>query len=304
MSRRRIVVALWAIAAAVAVTLVLGSGRWWGKQSTHDSAVAAYIKSVDGVQQHMRLPLTQLLTAYRNFAKLTSEPSEQTKLAAAERTLRTLQTRLSALPAPPAAAKLRRLLTGLVRAEADVAAEIEQFGRFMPRFRSTIAATTIANRQLARALAAAKPPKPHTVRGTRKQIAAAKAAYTAAANKVAAARADAVDTYDHVLALAVRALRKLKPPPVMSPAFRTQIKTFEATERAGAALAKGLQGSSRAVVPLLSRRFTMASRLSLSRAAQKAEIGAVQAYNARVRSLGTANGAVQQEISRLQRLFG
>ena len=304
MSRRRIVVALWAVAVALAVTLVLGSGRLWGKKSTADSPVAAYIKSVDAVQQHMRLPLTQLLTAYRNFASITSKPSEQTKLVAAVRTLRTLETRLSALPAPPAAAKLRRLLTKLVRAEAGVAAEIAQLGRFMPRFRSTIAATTIANRQLARALAGAKLPKSHTVRGTRKQIAAAKAAYKAAANKVANAQADAVDAYDQVLGRAVRALRALQPPPVMAPAYRTQIKTFEATERAGAALANELRGPHRAAVPVLSRKFTVASRLALAVSAQKAEIAAVKAYNARVRGLGNVNGAVQQETSRLQRLYG
>ena len=55
-------------------------------------------------------------------------------------------------------------------------------------------------------------------------------------------------------------------------------------------------------LPELNRRFTEASRLSASVPAQKAEIAAVKAYNARVRAIGRAQSAIQLEIVRLQRL--
>jgi len=304
MSRRRIVAALWVIAVALAVGLVVGAGRLWGKKSGPSAAVAAYIKSVDGVQQQMRLPLTHLLTAYRSFSTQIGDPRKQAPLTAAERTLRTLELRLAALPAPPAATELRRLLAQLVRADDGVAVEIEDLARFMPRFHQVIGVTALASRQLGRTLATATPPTPHTVRGTAKQIAAARAAFAAAATRAAATQADAVDAYDRVVALALRGLRTLRPPPVMAPAYRTQVQTLAATDLAGAALAQGLRKQNRAGVPQLSRRFTEASRLSGSIAAQRAEIAAIKAYDARVRTIGNVQARIQREVSRLQRLLG
>lgn len=303
MGRKRTVAALWVLAVALAIGLVLGAGRLWGKKSGPASDVAAYIKSVDAIQQQLRLPLTQLLTAYRSFSALSSDPKEQSRLTAADRTLRTVEARLSALTAPPAAAKLRLLLAQLVRAEDKVAVEIEQLARFMPRFHAVIAVTTLANRQLGLALTAVTQPKSHKVRGTPKQIAAAKAAYTKAANRAAAAQADAVDAYERVLARARQRLLSLRPPAVMAPVYRAQVKTLEATQRAGAALSRELRKPNRAGVPVLSRRFTEASRLSGSVAAQRAEIAAIKGYNARVRALGTLQASIQREVSRLQRLF-
>jgi hypothetical protein len=304
MNRRRIVVALWAIAAALAVGLVLGAGGLWGKKSTRSRAVVVYIKRVDALQQQMRLPLTKLLAAYRNFSTKGSDPGEQARLASAERTFRTLETRISAVPAPASTKKLRSLLVQVVRAEDGVAIELDQLARFMPGFHSAIGGVTQANAQLGRSLAASSTPKSHLVRGTTKQIAAAKAAYTAASNRAAAGQADALDVYDGALGRSLRSLRRLQSPLLMAPAYSAQIESLEATRRAGNALAAALRKPQRTDVPVLIRRFTEASRLAGSLGAQRAEIAAIEAYDKRVHVISELQTQVQREVQRLQREFG
>jgi hypothetical protein len=142
------------------------------------------------------------------------------------------------------------------------------------------------------------------VRGTAKQIARARSAFAVEATKAAAAQADAVDAYDITLAGVVRRLRGLRPPGVMAPAFRTEVRMLEATRAAGAALARELRRSNRSRVPALSRALTVAARLSGTLAAQRAEIAAVKAYDARVRALGVDATRVQSEVTRLQRTLG
>ena len=297
---RRTVAALWIIVAALAVGVVAVS--LWGNGSTPESPVARYIKSVDDVQKQMKLPLSQLLTAYQSFSTRSAGQQEQARLAGAERTLRTLEQRLSELPAPPDAAKLRLLLLELVRAEDRVAVEIDQLARFMPRFHDVIGVATVANTRLGRELAAIVPPKAHAVSGTKKQIAAARAAYAAAANRAEIAQAVSVEGYARVLARALRELQTLRPPAVMAPAYRAQLRTLEDTRRAGTALARELRKRNRTAVPVLSRHFAEASRVAGSVASQRAEIAAVKAYNARVRKVASVDGRIRREFLRLQRL--
>jgi hypothetical protein len=304
MNKTRIVVALWVIVVAVGVVLVLEPWKLWSGKSTPESAVAQYIKSVDSIEQQMHQQLTQMLTAYRNFSTLSSDPKALAKLAKPEQTLRTLARRLSALPAPPEALKLRRLLEQFISDEHAIAVEIQELAGFMPRFHVLTGVANVAKTQLAKALAAAPAPKAHAVRGTPKQIAAARAAYAAAARKAQAAQADAIDVYDRVLAATARGLRALRPPPVIAPAYSAELRTLEATAKAGAALSLELRKPNNRNVPALSRRFTVASRISGSVAAQRAEIAAVKAYNARVRGIRTVEVEIQDEVTRLQRLSG
>jgi hypothetical protein len=301
---RRAVLSLWAIAAALAVGLVLGVGGLWTKKSTRAPALVAYIKAVDGLEQQLRLPLTKLVIAYRNFSVQSRDPRERTQLAAAERTFLTLESRLSALAAPAPAAELRTLLVRTVRAEDGVAGEIAQLDHFAPAFDATVGAVARANKRLAGSLAAYPAPKARRIRGTAKQIAVAKAAFTAASNRAAAAQADALDAFDSALAGAQRRLRTLRPPPVMSPAYGVQVLTLESTQRAGSALANELRTAKRTKVPLLMRSFMQASRLAGSVGAQKAEIAAIETYNRRVRAIATLQTRVRDELQRLQRRVG
>jgi hypothetical protein len=303
MSRLRLVSVLVVVVAAAAIALVLGVGGLWGHKSSR-GAVDRYIASVDDVQQQMRLPLTRLLTVYRSFSTHGSAPQAQRGLAEAERTLRTLELRLSALDPPPEAAKLHLLLVRLVEQERAVAQEVDVLAVFLPRFNAAVAASKTANARLSLALAAVRPPKAHAVRGTPKQIAQARAAYAAAASSVALVQADAVTVYLRSLARVVRRLRTLGPPPVMAPVYRAQLATLVATEAAGGALVRELHRKNRSRVPLLDRRLGEAARIVGSVASQEAEIAAVKAYNRRVQAVGALQQQAQAEVSRLGRTLG
>jgi hypothetical protein len=298
MSRRRFGVLLGVVGVSVAIALVLGAGGLWAHKSSR-GAVNRYIKNVDALQQQMRLPLTHLLTAYRAFPTRAASPQLEQQLAQAELTLQTLERRLSALPAPPPAATLRRMLVKLVEQERAAAREVAQLGRFLPRFDTVVSGSRLANAQLARALAATKSPTPPVARGTPKKIAEARAEYAAAANRAAASQADAIDTYDRLLAHVISRLRALVPPPVMTPTYQTQMHALEATRAAGGALSQELRKQNRSRVPLLSRGLSVAARIAASIASQRAEIDAIKAYDARVQAVNAQQQRVQAEVSRL-----
>lgn len=302
MTPRHIALALAAVATAAAVATVLGADRLWTTHRPSSRAeVDRYIKNVDAIEQQMRLPLTRLLTAYHGYS--TSRPSAhaERQIAQGARTLRTLERRIAALDTPPAATTLRGLLVQLVEQERIVAQETEQLARFLPRFNLAMSQSRLAQTRLARALAAVHPPATHAVRGTAKKIARARAAYDKAARRAAAEQADAVDAYDRSLALVADRLRALHPPPVMAPAYRTQLRTLAATRAAAVALAHELVKKNRSRVPLLDRRLAEAARISGTVASQQAEIAAIRAYDARVKKVGAVQGNIQLELSRLGR---
>jgi hypothetical protein len=284
------IAALGAVAAAVLVTVVKG-----GHGSPKRNAVASYINTVDGVQQQMRLPLTRVLAAYHDFTRSSASTRKSAQeLAAATRTLARLRVRIASVEAPPEAKRLHRLMLQLVHQEAVVTTEVQQLAVFTPRYRAALAAYQAAGAGLARALAKVKTPKPHQLRGTRAQILKAQRSYSAAAVAAAAA-------YDAALIPVLRAFRRLHPPKALAPADAAQIRALEATRTTGARLSAGLRSTNRAGVPALGRAFTLASRVSQSVAAQRAEIRAIKAYNARARAITAAAGRVQAEVARLQR---
>jgi len=191
-----------------------------------------------------------------------------------------------------------------VSQEVSVAHEVAQLAVFSPRFAADIALTRVAGAKLAHALAAAKAPTPRRIRGTKKQVQAAQAQFTAEAEKAAAQQAAAVDAYDAALGVALRGLAKLDPPRVLEPSFRTQVHAFELSRSAGAALAAELRKKNRTNVSVLGRRFTIATRSAGSVSAQKAEIAAIRAYNKRANAIGALQGRIQSELARLQTAVG
>jgi hypothetical protein len=296
--RRTVVLGLTAavvVAAAVGVAII---GR--SSSPKHD-AVARYITDVDTVQQQMQAQLTKTVAAFRTYAKGGSSTPE---LAQAELTLRLLQRRLVALPAPPPAKHLRILLLRLTALEVAIAHEVAQLSAFTPRYAALLRRSRAASVALSHALAAVKPPVAHQIRGTRKQVQAAQAAFTAAASAAAAEQAVAVDAYDAKVAGVELRLRALDAPPVMASAYRAQLQTLGASRTAGGALAAQLRKQDRSQVAVFGRRFTLAARTAGSLSAQKAQIAAIAAYNRRVRRIGTLQGNIRQELLRLQSLSG
>jgi hypothetical protein len=297
--RRTVALGLAAAAAVAAAIFVTVSGHGSAESPAHKS-VAAYIAQVDGVQQELSYRLTRMTAAYRGFTAKKPEPRVEADVEAAEKTIGALQRRVSALQPPPEAARLQRLLLRLLRAENGVAREVTRLVAFAPRFRSTLARASLASRRLAADLAVARLPTAHAVRGTPKQIAHARAVYRQAALAAASAQADAVEAYCRRLGAVVSSLRTLRPPPVMAPALRAQIAALVATGRAGLALAGELRGTDLANVPVLSRRFSGAARSAGTVAAQRTEIAAIKAYNARVRAVAAIGSRIHAEVVRLQ----
>lgn len=299
MDRRTVglgVAAALAVGAAVGVTV--------DKRHTHTSRddVAAYIKQVNAVQDDLRYPLTKVATAYKAFAGSSPIGAAQARaLATAEQTLKRVERRTAALDPPPPARHLHALLLRLIGDEAAVTREVAVLARFMPGFKTALATVRKASVQLTASLAKVHAPTPHALKGTKAQILKAQKAFSTASAAAAGAQADAVDAYDAQLRVALRQLSTVTPPAAFAPAYRTQRFTLSTTRVAGAKLATALRSSDRADVPELGRAFTLSTRKSQAISAQRAEIAAVRAYNARVRALSHDAGAVQAEVLKLQR---
>lgn len=292
------VAAAAAVAAAVSVT-VLGHDNGPSKER---KAVTAYIHEVNGIQNEMHAPLTRVLLAYRDFSgKGGARRRAAPELAAAAATLQRLDRRLAAVPAPREARTLRRRLLTLVAQQAAITREVQRMATFAPRFAVILDGARVANARLGRALGAVRVPKAHSLRGTKKQVLAAQRAYQAEASAAANAQADAIDAYDADLAVILKRLAMLQPPPVLRPSYDAQVRAFRAIRTDGALLAAELRKPDRSNVPTAGRRFQLASRIAESTAAQRAEIVAVKAYNTRARAIGTASARVQEELAKLQR---
>ena len=295
-SNKRTIVLGLAAAGAVTAAIVVSLPR---HESPQRRAVSKYIVNVDGVEAGMTYPMSRVLAAYRAYTSGTLTPKVAAQLGQAERTLSLLGRRLSALPAPRQAAHLRVLLLRLVSAEAEITGEVKTLASFAPRYRASLVAVQKASIRLSKQLSAIDSPSPRSVHGTAKQVKAAQAAFVAASARAATEQATVLRTYDAALARTVADLRRLVPPPVFGPAFRNQLTAYGQTIVAGNRLAAELDKPVRTNVAVLERAFTVASRKAQTVAAQREEIAAVKAYNARARSVSTIQADVLREVGRL-----
>jgi hypothetical protein len=240
--------------------------------------------------------------AYRDFtAKGRPKKRAGSELQGATTTLNRLSLRLTRLAAPPEARQLRRLLLALVAQQAAITREVELMARFTPAFDHAVTQARVASAALGKTLGTVSVPKAHTLRGTRKKVAAAQRTFRLQATTAARAQADAVDAYDRRISGVLTTMRDLRPPPALAPGYHAQVKALADVVAAGGALASELRKSDRSNVPVLGRRFSLASREAQTVAAQTAQVEAIRAYNTRVRAVGKAVGDVQNELVRLQK---
>jgi hypothetical protein len=300
MGRRTVAFGIAAVVAVTAAAIVTITNH--RSSSPRHDATAIYIKRVDTIEQQMRLQLTKAARAYRDFAGGKIDASLEPDRIRAERTLRAFERQLVVVPAPPVAAHLKALLVKLARAQVQVSAEITVLADFAPKFSATLRAAAVAGNRLSAALAATVPPKTHELRGTKKQVAAAQRALRDATALAASEQADAVDAYNARIGRVQHTLARLHPPPIMRPAFVTQVRTLAMTRRAATDLARTLRGKDRSQVAVVGRRFTIAARGASSVSAQQLQISAVKAYNGRVRRIGAIQASIQAEIARLQQI--
>ena len=298
--RRTVALGVAAAAAVTAAVLVTTIGRH-SDGSPQRQAVATYIDRVNAIQNQLHVPLTRVLVAYRDFTSHGSSPSSSSELAAAAATLVKLDRRLAALPAPPEARKLRRLLLALVAQQAEITREVHLLAAFAPRFSTLLRSAHAASRELGSRLKAIVIPEAGTLHGTRPAVAKAQREYQTKARAAAAAQADAIGEYDRAIAAVVRRMRLLHAPAALAATDSVELAGLTHTVEAGARLSAELRKANRADVAALGRDFTLASRASSTIAAQKAEISDIRAYNTRATALRTAAGHVQSELARLQR---
>lgn len=290
-----------AAAAAVAAAVIVTTVGHHSSGSRQRRAVADYIARVNAIQNQMHVPLTRVLFAYRDFSSHRSRRTSGAELASAATTLTTLAHRLAALPAPPEARKLRRLLLRLVGRQAEITQEVRGLAMFAPRYTEVLAAARAASLELGAKLRAIVLPTPRALRGTKQAVAKAKREYNASASAAATAQADAVDAYDRSVNDVVRRLSKLDPPPAFAASYSAQLGALSNAVAAGGRLSVELRKSNRARVPTLSRTFALASREAQTLAAQRAAIADIRAYNTRARAIRDAALDVQSELARLQR---
>ena len=287
-----------AIAAALCVALLCaGCG---GSKSHRRADVSAYVQRVNRIELVMRSQLLDVEKAYRHFSTATLARSRP-RLVRAEETLRTLDQRLEHVDPPPDARRLHRLMLQLLSSEVGLSHEVVQLAVFLPAFDAALRPLGPASARLGQALAQAKAPAPHLVRGTKKQIVEARAKYAAAVARAEREQGDAIEQYAGEVRVVERSFGRLHPPPAMKPTFETERRTLARVRANGEALAKALRLGQRKRIAALDLRYRTAARSGASLPAQRAEIAAVKSYDRRVRAVVAMALRVQRELARLDR---
>lgn len=235
--------------------------------------VAAYIQRVDAVETRLAAPLRQITLANRDFAgKHPDLPKIRSNLARARVRVAAADRQLRTMDPPPRAKHLQTLLVRMVARENELAGEIEALATFVPAFAQAVTPLTPASTDLRTALAA-KTPDPA---------------------KVVALRA-----YATRLRAVVERLKQLSAPPATKPTLEAQTTTLEHVRSAAVALADALEAKQSTKVPALLHRLDAASVGNRTLVAQRAEIAAIKAYDARIRSLTALATAIGKERLRL-----
>lgn len=291
-----------AAGALVVVLVAAGCGGSGASKSARRKVVTQYIDSVNSVERQLHVPLLQIEKTYASFSKRGAPVGAVSRFARAETTLHTLHAQLAKIAAPPDARPLRRRLLQFVDAEAELAHELTLLAVFLPRFSTVLQPLASADKQLQKALAAVAVPKPKAV--PKSQLKAARAAYQSAVSAAAAGQASALETYVAEVAKVQDGLRRLRPPPAMAPAYRTQTLTLTRVIATGKELVAALRAKKYAQVATLDRQFQKAAATSASLSAQREQIAAVKAYDARVRAVDALAVGVDRERTRLQTTLG
>jgi hypothetical protein len=260
--------ALALVAGAVAAAALAGCGGHGDRKQ-----VAAYIQRVDVVETRLARPLREITLANRDFAgKHPNLAKIRSRIAKARVRVAVAERQLRAMDPPPRAQRLQTLLVRLVARENELAGEIESLATFVPTFAQAVTPLTAASTDLRDALAAKTPD----------------------AAKVVALRA-----YATRLGAVAERLRQLHAPPATKPTLDAQTSTLEHVRSAALALAQALADKQSAKVPALLRRLDVASVGNRTLVAQRAEIAAIKAYDARIRSLAGLAAAIGKERLRL-----
>lgn len=289
------------VAAAVAATFI---NHKPSAESKERKAVSDYIDTVNLLQNQMHIQLAKVSMAYRDLASGSIRRRQApAQLGAAAATLRRLDRRLIATPAPSQASKLRSLIIKLVAQESELTLEVRQLALFTPRFAVFLKQLRAVSARFDAAMRAVPPQRRKAVHGTSAQVVAAERAYQAQRDAAAAAQAAAIDEYVAGVNGLLKELDALRAPAVVAPTFDSEVRSLHDVSVTGAQLSAELRTARRTHLDERIRAFTLAGREAGSLAAQRAQIAAIKAYNRRSHAIGATNSAVQDELSRLGRVL-
>jgi hypothetical protein len=244
-------------------------------QETQRAAVDGYVREAQSVLARDRAGLEAANAAYVAYARGELTPGDTVaKMRAAERVIVDARDGIAVLdPAEPARTLHHRLLTYLDRSR-DLARETTKLAVYTPAAERALTPIARLNRRLA-------------VRIERSD---------APATQIRALR----DFSDGV-ARVERGLRRLRPPPVLVPAHRDQIRRLEETGRLATRLRKALADRDARAVAVLLKRFRAANGSGEGLAALERQ--ARVRYAQRIAQLRDTYAAVQRETAAIQRRF-
>jgi hypothetical protein len=254
---------------------VAGCGA--GHANSARKQLAAYIDHVNRIEKQLQRPLNTVADAGRSFATDQTSTvgafgrfvtgSQQGKMLGALGQMRRLRVRLAALEAPAPATRLRALLLEVVDRQEALTMQTAELIGFLPGFQAALKPLTPALARLERAL---------SVKGG-SGAAAVRASYLHKGLALRVFEAEAVNI--------VTALDRLRPPQVARPLWLFQVHALRRMHAAAAALVVALYSGRLGGVPRLLYEFELAAAAPRSLAAQRAEIAAVKAYDARITAL-------------------
>jgi hypothetical protein len=267
------------IVALAALLLATGCGG----RSKH-KAVADYITRVDDVEQGMAGPLQQVTRANQSFARKQTNSKAKVELQASERTMLRLRKRLAKITPPPEAQHLHALLLQLVDREVALTRQMQLLAGFVGPYQSALRPMQTAS-------------------ATLKTQLAEKATGTAATKALDARKADELTSFAHAVEGVAADVNALSPPAVWKPAWSDQLVSLRRLRSSALALAAAIRANDAAAIAPLLERFDRAAIANQTTAAQKREIAAVKAYNARLHELVRLAQRIQLERARLQRTY-
>jgi hypothetical protein len=270
---RRLPAVLWAGAAALFVALVvLVALSFADRGQTPREAVAAYITDVNRIEVGLAAELRKVDNRYRKFGGNAARLERQApELARAERTIRDLRRRLSALRPPPDAEPLHALIQKLLALELAFAGEVTDLASYLPRLAREQAPLAAGVAKLRRGVTGAK---------TAPDQARAFADYARATRAVAdrMARASAPPQFVATRRAEVARLRRLADVSIRIESALEDGRTDDAV-----------------------RLFASFARIAAASEVAKAEREAALAYNRRLKSIRRIARAIQSERARLDR---
>jgi hypothetical protein len=259
-------------ATSVLLTGALGLLAACGGHGPRDN-VERYIQDVKAVQSRTNPALDRANKTYSAFARgQMRNAAGRERLVSAEKSIRAVRAELARLRPPHEARTLHARLLHYYDASADLAYETTLLGRYEPAAQSALRSLPQLNAGLSRDLGAAH--------GPGDQVSALK-------------------DYNHGLDRVLRALRALRPPPILLAAHNNQLARLEQTRGLAGRLSAALRKQDARAIARLLLRFRKVGSGSSS-AVSRLSAAAVRAYDARIRGLATAAGSFERERRRLE----